>query len=67
MNIYFDEIENKSVDELRKTLENLTELNGKQYEYYFKVYPGSIGLRLTIKFVCEELQIEKDITNYNNW
>jgi len=65
MNIYFDEIENKSVDELRKTLENLTELNGKRYEYYFKVYPGSVGL--TVKFVCEELGIEKDITNYNNW
>lgn len=65
MNIYFDEIENKSVDGLRKTLENLTELNGKQYEYYFKVYPGSVGL--TVKFVCEELGFEKDITNYNNW
>lgn len=61
----FDEVEQKSIKELKQTMERLTELNGKTYEYYFKVYPGSVGL--TIKFVCEELEIEKDITNYNNW
>lgn len=61
----FDEIEQKNIDKLIKTMENLSNLNGKVYNYYFKVYPGSIGL--TIKFVCEELGIEKDITNYNNW
>lgn len=65
MRLNFDEIEMENVDILRKTMEAVTELNGKEYNYYFKVYPGSIGL--TIKFVCEELGIEKDITNYNNW
>ena len=65
MNMYFDEIEQNTIKDLKQTMESLTELNGKTYEYYFKVYPGSIGL--TIKFVCEELEIEKDITNYNNW
>lgn len=63
--INFDEMEQKNIDELLKTLEDLTNLNGKIYSYYFKVYPGSIGW--TIKFVCEELDIEKNITNYNNW
>lgn len=65
MIMYFDEIEQNTIKDLKQTMETLTELNGKTYEYYFKVYPGAIGL--TIKFVCEELGIEKDITNYNNW
>lgn len=61
----FDEIEQKNIDKLINTMEDLSDLNGKTYKHYFKVYPGSIGP--TIKFVCEELGIEKDITNYNNW
>lgn len=65
MNMYFDEIEQNTIKDLKQTMESLTELNGKTYEYYFKVYPGPIGL--TIKFVCEELGVDKNITNYNNW
>lgn len=62
---FLDEMELAHVDALRKTMNSLTELNNKEYQYYFKIYPGSIGW--TTKFVCEELGIEKDITNYNNW
>lgn len=65
MRMNFDEIEMENISILKKTMEALSELNGKTYEYYFKVYPGSVGL--TIKFVCEDLGIEKDVTNYNNW
>lgn len=67
MNIWLalDETENKNVDALRKQLKQLTDISGIEYEFYFKVFTGSIGT--TVKFVCEELNIEKDVTNYNNW
>ena len=67
MNIWtaLDATENKNVDKLRKQLKELTEISGIEYEFYFKVIPGSVGN--TIKFVCEELNIEKDVTNYNNF
>lgn len=67
MNIWtaLDATESKSVEKLRKQLKELTELSGIEYDFYFKVFPGSVGN--VIKFVCEELNIEKDVTNYNNF
>lgn len=65
MNLTLDEIEKKSFADLEARIGAIETLNGKRYECHFKLYPGSIGF--TIVFVCEELGIEKDITNYNNW
>ena len=66
MNIWtaLDATESKSVEKLRKQLKELTELSGIEYEFYFKVIPTS--LCTVVKFVCEELNIEKDVTNYSN-
>lgn len=36
-----------------------------EYKYYFKVIPTSTGT--VVKFCCDELDIEKDVTNYSNW
>lgn len=67
MNIWtaMDVKENEAVDALRKQLKALTDISGIEYKYYFKLYPGSAGQ--VIKFCCDELNIEKDVTNYNNW
>lgn len=67
MNIWLalDNIENKNVDDVRNKIKALEALNEKEYSYYFKVIPGSIGCK--VLFVCEELSIEKDVTNYSNW
>lgn len=67
MNIWLslDNIENKNVDALKDILKALTELSGIEYKYYFKVIPTSTGT--VVKFCCDELNIEKDVTNYNNW
>jgi hypothetical protein len=67
MNIWLslDKFENQNVDSLRSKIKALENLNEKEYSYYFKVFPTSIGTKVI--FVCEELSIEKDITNYNNW
>ena len=67
MNIWLslDDVENKNVDALKEVLSKLTELSGIEYSYYFKVIPTSIGT--VVKFCCDELNIEKDVTNYNNF
>jgi hypothetical protein len=67
MNIWLslDNVENMNVDAIKSKLTALTDLSGLEYDYYFKIYPGSIGTKVV--FVCEALNIEKDITNYNNW
>ena len=67
MNIWLslDDVENKNVDALKKALDKLTNLNGIEYSYYFKVIPTSIGT--VVKFCCDELNIEKDVTNYTNF
>jgi ATP/maltotriose-dependent transcriptional regulator MalT len=67
MNIWLslDETENKNVNAIRNKLKALQELNEKEYEIYFKVVPTHIGTKVI--FICEELSIEKDITNYSNW
>lgn len=67
MNIWLslDIVENKSVDEIRSKIKALEELNEKEYEFYFKVIPTSIGTKTS--FICEELDIEKDVTNYSSW
>ena len=67
MNIWLmlDETENKSVGKIRKMISDIEELNGKEYSFYFKVIPAGGGTK--ILFVCEELSIEQDVTNYNNW
>ncbi len=66
MNIWLslDSKENENVDRLRNQLKELTALSGIEYEFYFKVIPTS--LCTVVKFVCEELNIEKDVTNYSN-
>ena len=67
MNIWLslDDVENKNVDALKEVLNNLTKLSGIEYSYYFKAIPTSAGT--VVKFCCDELNIEKDITNYNNF
>lgn len=67
MNIWLalDNVENKNVDALKEQLNKLTELSGVEYSYYFKVIPTSIGT--VVKFCCDELNIEKDVTNYDNF
>lgn len=67
MNIWLslDAKENENVDEIRSMIRALQNLNEKEYEFYFKVIPTHLGTK-TI-FVCEELQIEKDVTNYTAW
>ena len=67
MNIWLslDNVENKNVDALKEQLNKLTELSGIEYSYYFKVIPTSTGT--VVKFCCDELNIEKDVTNYNNF
>lgn len=67
MNIWLslDQTENATVDKILYKIKAIQDLNEKEYELYFKVIPTSIGTKVV--FVCEELQIEKDITNYNNW
>lgn len=58
-------VERANADIMRSKLLALTEDTGKEYSYYYKIHPGSLGQILF--FVCEELGIEKDITNYNTW
>lgn len=67
MNIWLslDQVENANVDELRETINRVQKLSGKEYNFYSKVYPTHIGTK--VMFVCEELDIDVDITNYNNW
>ena len=67
MNIWLslDVVENKNVDDLKSLISGDRAVNGKDYEVYFKVYPTSIGTKVV--FVCDELNIEQDVTNYNNW
>lgn len=67
MNIWLslDVVENKNVDDLKSLISGVSAVNGKDYEVYFKVYPTSIGTKVV--FVCDELHIEQDVTNYNNW
>lgn len=67
MNIWLslDNVENKNVDSLKELLKTLTELSGIEYKYHFKVIPTSTGT--VVKFCCDELNIEKDVTNYSNW
>jgi hypothetical protein len=67
MNIWLslDNVENKNVDSLKELLKTLTVLSGIEYEYHFKVFPTGTGT--VVKFCCDELNIEKDVTNYSNW
>lgn len=67
MNIWLslDSVENKNVDELRSKIKALEELNEKEYEFYFKVVPTALGTKTS--FVCEELSINRDVTNYSSW
>lgn len=67
MNIWLslDQTENATVDKIRNKIKAVQDLNEKEYEFYFKVIPTSIATKVI--FVCEELQIEKDVTNYSNW
>ena len=67
MNIWLslDKVENKNVDKLKDLLKSLTDLSGIDYPIYFKVIPTSTGT--VVKFCCDELNIEKDVTNYSNW
>lgn len=67
MNIWLslDSIENENVEAIRSKIKAIEELNETEYSFYFKVTPTAIGTRTL--FVCDELSIEKDITNYNSW
>lgn len=67
MNIWLslDKVENKNVDKLKDLLKSLTDLSGIDYPIYFKVIPTSTGT--VVKFCCDDLNIEKDVTNYSNW
>lgn len=67
MNIWLamDSVENGNVDKLLNQLKELTELSGIEYPFYFKV--SATGIGCVVKFCCDELNIEKDVTNYSNW
>lgn len=46
-------------------LESLSKESGKGYKSYFKVVPTSVGQ--IVYFCCDELDIHKDITDYNSF
>ncbi len=59
-------ITEKEQEEINKFKEAVKTLHGKELEieYIFKV--GN-GIGRTLKIRCEEINVEKDITDYENW
>lgn len=67
MNIWLalDRLENKNAEDILTKIRQIEELNNKSYEYYFKVTPSPVGTE--VSFICAELNIDINITNYNNF
>lgn len=67
MNIWLalDKVENKNAEDILTKIRQIEELNNKSYVYYFKVTPSPIGTE--VRFICSNLDIDVNITNYNNF
>ena len=65
--LILDEKEQNAFNEILKACYVVNDLSGceEQVEYYFEVYPGSIGRM--VKLVVPKYGIKQDITDYSNW
>lgn len=53
------------VTEVLDKVKDVEEFSSKIFDYYFKVYPSN-GMFIQVKFVCEELGIDVDVTDYES-
>lgn len=67
MNIWLalDKVESKAVNDIRTKIRYIEELNNKSYDFYFKVIPTGLGTE--VSFICTDLDIDVNVTNYNNF
>jgi len=60
------ELNKKELEEVKKFKESFRNIFGHDVELEY-IFGGGEGIGRTLKIRCQEINIEKDITDYESW